>query len=105
MLGRNRDEVIGHTWAALFEQDERTERSNYGCRPSEELSLRVLRFKHENGRPVWLSATEYIDTSDGESLRQGLAIDVSQREELLAKVQLHSDRLRAPSVQKSRSPS
>lgn len=95
MLGRNRDEVVGRAWASLFDQGDGTEGANSGSFPSEELSLRVLRFKHGNGRPVWLSLAEYIDTSEGEPLRQGLAIDVSQREELLAKVQSHSERLRA----------
>jgi len=93
MLGRNRDEVVGRAWATLFEQGDGTDGRNSGCFPSQELSLRVLRFKHGSGRPVWLSLAEYIDTSDGEPLRQGLAIDVSQREELLAKVQSHSERL------------
>ncbi len=95
MLGRNRDEVVGRAWATLFDQGDGTDGAHSGSFPSQELSLRVLRFKHGNGRPVWLSLAEYIDTSDGEPLRQGLAINVSQREELLAKVQSHSDRLRA----------
>lgn len=95
MLGRKREEVVGRAWATLFEQGDGTDGAHSGCFPSQELSLRVLRFKHGNGRPVWLSLAEYIDTSDGEPLRQGLAINVSQREELLAKVQSHSDRLRA----------
>lgn len=93
MLGRARDEVVGCSWHSLFEQGDGGDRS--GSYPNQELSLRVLRFKHGNGRPVWLSLAEYIDTSEGEPLRQGLAIDVTQREELLAKVQSHSERLRA----------
>ncbi|MBT9612751.1 MAG: diguanylate cyclase [Burkholderiales bacterium] len=95
MLGRNRDEVVGRAWATLFEQGDGIDGANSGAFPSQELSLRVLRFKHGSGRPVWLSLAEYIDNSEGEPLRQGLAIDVSQREELLAKVQSHSDRLHA----------
>lgn len=95
MLGRNRNEVVGRAWATLFEHGNGADGANSGSFPNQELSLRVLRFKHGSGRPVWLSLAEYIDTSEGEPLRQGLAIDVSQREELLAKVQSHSERLRA----------
>ncbi len=95
MLGRTRDEVVGRPWALLFEQGDGTAGANSGNYPNQELSLRVLRFSHANGRPLWLSLAEYIDTSNGEPLRQGLAINVSQREELLAKVQSHSERLRA----------
>ena len=95
MLGRKRDAVLGLTWAALFEQDDENHGTRDGAIPNQELSLRVLRLKHGTGRPAWLSLAEYIDTSEGEPLRHGLAIDVSPREELLAKVQLHSDRLRA----------
>lgn len=95
MLGRKREEVVGRAWATLFEQGDGADGAHSGCFPNQELSLRVLRFKHGNGRPVWLSLAEYIDTSEGAPLRQGLAINVSQREELLAKVQSHSDRLRA----------
>ena len=95
MLGRTRDEVVGRSWATLFDLGDGTDGANSGCYPNQELSLRVLRFKHGSGRPTWLSLAEYIDISEGEPLRQGLAIDVSQREELLAKMQIHSDRLRA----------
>ncbi|MEK6664515.1 MAG: EAL domain-containing protein [Pseudomonadota bacterium] len=95
MLGRKREEVVGRAWATLFDLGDGTAGANSGSFPSQELSLRVLCFKHGNGQPVWLSLAEYIDTSEGEPLRQGLAINVSQREELLAKVQSHSDRLRA----------
>ena len=94
MLGRSREEVVNHPWASLFEEGDGTDGSFSGQYPSQELSLRVLRFKHKFGQPVWLSLAEYIDSAEGEPLRQGLAINVSQREELLAKIQLHSDRLR-----------
>lgn len=53
-----------------------------------------IRFEHKLRRPVWLSLAEYIDVTESEPLRQGLAVNVSPREELLAKIQLHSDRLR-----------
>ncbi len=95
MLGRSRDEVVNRPWATLFDNGDGTDGALSGQYPSQELSLRVLRFKHKQGQPVWLSLAEYIDTAQDEPLRQGLAINVSQREELLAKVQLHSDRLRA----------
>lgn len=95
MLGRTREEVVHHPWATLFDTGDGTDGALSGQYPSQELSLRVLRFKHKQGQPVWLSLAEYIDAAQGEPLRQGLAINVSQREELLSKVQLHSDRLRA----------
>jgi len=95
MLGLSREEVVNRPWATLFEVGDGTDGALSGQYPSQELSLRVLRFRHKQGRSVWLSLAEYIDTAQGEPLRQGLAINVSQREELLAKVQLHSDRLRA----------
>ena len=95
MLGYRREDIINHAWAELFEEGDGTDGIQSGQHPSQELSLRVMRFKHKNGQSIWLSLAEYIDTAEGEPLRQGLAINVSQREELLTKVQLHSDRLRA----------
>ena len=94
MLGRTQTEVVGHPWALLFEEDEGSDGARSGQYPNQELSLRVLRFKHKQGSSVWLSLAEYIDVSEGEPLRQGLAINVNEREQLLAKVQVHSDRLR-----------
>ena len=94
MLGRARAEVVDRSWVLLFEAGDGTEDERSGQYPTQELSLRVLRFKHKQGNPVWLSLAEYIDVSEGEPLRQGLAINVSEREQLLAKVQVHSDRLR-----------
>lgn len=93
MLGRSRAEVLFHPWSALFEPSE-TDGSITGEFTSQELSLRVLRFRHANGGTTWLSLAEYVDDSEGEPLRHGLAINVSEREKLLAKVQLNSDRLR-----------
>ncbi len=95
MLGRARAEVVGRSWVLLLGEDGGLEGERSGQYPTQELSLRVLRFKHKQGKPVWLSLAEYIDVSEGEPLRQGLAINVSEREQLLAKVQVHSDRLRA----------
>lgn len=95
MLGQRREDVVNHPWVALFEEGDGYDGTQSGQYLSQELCLRVLRFKHKNGTPIWLSLAEYLDTAAGEPLRQGLAINVSQREELLAKVQLHSDRLRA----------
>jgi diguanylate cyclase (GGDEF)-like protein len=94
MLGRTPEEVLNRSWAALFDESDGSEGVRTGLYANQGLSLRVLRFMHKKGHPVWLSLAEYIDTGEGEPLRQGLAINVSQREELLAKVQVHSDRLR-----------
>jgi diguanylate cyclase (GGDEF)-like protein len=94
MLGRTQTEVVNRSWAALFDENDGTDGTRSGLYADQGLSLRVLRFMHKQGRPVWLSLAEYIDTREGEPLRQGLAINVSEREELLAKVQVHSDRLR-----------
>lgn len=91
MLGHERDEVIGRPWALLFEEAS----GGNGQNLAQELSLRVLRLQTKAGAPVWLSLAEYLDGSGPEPLRQGLAIDVSERELLLSKVQRHSERLRA----------
>lgn len=94
ILGRKCNEVVGKPWATLFDQGDGTDGARSGFYPNQELSLRVLRFQHKEGRPLWLSLAEYAEDSGGEVLRQGLAINVSEREELLAKVQTHSERLR-----------
>lgn len=91
MLGHERDEVIGRPWALLFEDAG----GGNGQNLAQELSLRVLRLQTKAGVPVWLSLAEYLDGSGPEPLRQGLAINVSERELLLSKVQRHSERLRA----------
>lgn len=89
MLGRSAQEVIGHPWADLL------------CHPPADITLyentvpHVVECRHESGGSVWLSVAEYLDRSDGEAVRQGLAIDVSQREALLRQVQTDSKRLQA----------
>ena len=94
MLGRNRDAVVNQDWMTLIAEEAGADSELATQSQNQELSLRVLRFKHANGQSIWLSLAEYIDMTGDEPLRQGLAINVSQREELLAKIQLHSDRLR-----------
>jgi diguanylate cyclase (GGDEF)-like protein len=95
MLGRNRDEVVAQPWSALLDglPDEGGDTAPGQFSP--DLSQRVLQFKRTRGDPVWLSLAEYLDTSETEPVRQGLAINVSERELLLSKVQRHSERLRA----------
>lgn len=90
MLGRNAHEVIGRPWADLL------------CHPSdrdytlhENTVPRVVECNHKSGGSVWLSLAEYFDRSDGEAVRQGLAIDVSRREALLRQIQTDSKRLQA----------
>jgi diguanylate cyclase (GGDEF)-like protein len=94
MLGHERDEVVGRPWALLFEEAV-AKGSGNGQNSAQELSLRVLQLQTKAGEPVWLSLAEYLDTSGPDPLRQGLAINVSERELLLSKVQRHSERLRA----------
>ena len=95
MLRRPREAVVNKPWGALGVEQDSTAMAIADAPSNQDLSVRVVRLLHENGQPVWLSLAEYIDLSGAEPLRQGLAINVSQREELLAKAQLHSDRLRA----------
>lgn len=94
MLGRSRDEVIGKTWSALCDETLEAAESP-GDEAGAGLTLRALKLARKNGEPLWLSLAEYLDTSGPVPVRQGLAIDVSERERLLTKVQRHSGRLRA----------
>jgi diguanylate cyclase (GGDEF)-like protein len=92
MLDRTREEVVGRAWSTLCEDEGEPaeDRANGGG-----LTLRVLKLARQDGTPVWLSLAEYLDAYGAEPLRQGLAIDVSERELLLSKVRRHSERLRA----------
>ncbi|MDX1251370.1 MAG: EAL domain-containing protein [Gammaproteobacteria bacterium] len=90
MLGKSAQEVIDRPWTDLL------------CHPTaEDYTLHegtmshVVECTHKSGGSVWLSVAEYLDRSDGEAVRQGLAIDVSQREALLRQVQTDSKRLQA----------
>lgn len=94
MLGHERGEVIGRPWTVLFEHAA-ADGNGGGQSLAQGLSLRLLQLRRKSGEPVWLSLAEYLDTAGPEPLRQGLAINVSERELLLSKVQQHSDRLRA----------
>ncbi len=61
--------------------------------PAQLVARRTVRV--QNGRkPRWLSVAEYQDTlPDGEPVRYGLAIDVSDREYLFSQVNVQSQRL------------
>lgn len=94
MLGRSRDEAVGRVWSTLYDgADAAPDGDGEGLGTG--LTLRVMRLFRTSGEPIWLSLAEYVDTSGPEPVRQGLAIDVSERELLLSKVQRHSERLRA----------
>ena len=95
MLGYQRNEVVGRPWTLLSEGSEAMEGGSGLQEQGHEFPSRVLRLYRKDGDSVWLSLAEYLDTSEGEPVRQGLAINVSERELLLSKVQRHSERLRA----------
>ena len=95
MLGHAKDEVVGRPWAALFEESDTADSAVPETILGQAVTQRVLQMKRKSGHPVWLSLAEYLETAGAEPLRQGLAINVSEREFLLSKVQRHSERLRA----------
>lgn len=88
-------DVVGCSWVSLLDE------SHGGLGEASldlrglELVRRVLRFKRKGEAPVWLSLAEYITQLDGEEVRYGLAINVSERERLLAALGVQSERLQA----------
>lgn len=91
MLGMHEHEVVGRPWSELVSlEDDATDGSG-----AQDLARRVVRVRA--GRmPRWLSVAEYRDTApDGEPVRHGMAIDVSDREHLLSQVNTQSQRLQA----------
>lgn len=92
MLGKTRAHVIGQKWASLLTEPNQAERMNHGSGPE---PIASLRFNHAGGKPSWLSVAEYTEDLHGESMRNGLAIDVSEREQLLSEVHSQSRRMQA----------
>jgi diguanylate cyclase len=95
MLGRHESEVVGHAWQALLSEPVAAI-----AEPSDAaaaLARRILCVVVPAGdKPRWISVAEYRDTmAGGESVRYGLAIDVSDRERLLSQVNVQSQRLQA----------
>lgn len=92
MLGMDGKQVIGSGWDALMESDLGGSGITRG--PSG-MARRIFRFRRGDGTMAWLSLAEYQEDVDGEMVRQGLAIDVSDRETLFSTVRMQSERLRA----------
>lgn len=93
MLGMTPSEVIQKPWESLLAPA--TGRLSLSDERQDDAASRVMRMQNKNGRPIWLSLAEYIEYGGGEILRYGLAIDVTQRENLLRKVHNQSQRLQA----------
>jgi len=95
MLGRHESEVVGHAWQALFSEPVTTIAETSDDPTA--LARRILCVSVPTGdKPRWVSVAEYRDTmAGGESVRYGLAIDVSDREHLLSQVNVQSQRLQA----------
>ncbi|MDE2089316.1 MAG: hypothetical protein KGJ12_04790, partial [Gammaproteobacteria bacterium] len=89
MIGLDEHGVVGRPWTALLA--DISERD--GPHHDRGIVPRVLCFKRRDGQPVWLRLAEYLDQSAGETVRHGLAIDVSHREKLLFAVNTQSVRL------------
>jgi diguanylate cyclase (GGDEF)-like protein len=92
MLGRREAEVVGRRWRDFVEGG-----AEDGQDEAAELTRRVVRVGiPSRSEPRWLSVAEYRETqSDGDILRHGLAIDVTDRELLLNQVNLQTQRLQA----------
>jgi diguanylate cyclase (GGDEF)-like protein len=92
MLGRSEAEVIGRPWHELVPAEE-----SFTDTEMQELARRVVRVPQpQGGPPRWVAVAEYRSHDAlGDSVRHGLAIDVSDRERLLTQVYLQSQRLQA----------
>jgi diguanylate cyclase (GGDEF)-like protein len=91
MLDLPERDVVGKTLDQLATEDSKTADS----RATENLARRIVRVE-TNRTPRWLSLAEYRETgADGDVLRHGLAIDVSDREHLLNQINIQSLRLQA----------
>jgi diguanylate cyclase (GGDEF)-like protein len=92
MLGRHEAEVVGRPWAELFSP---TDQALDADDPSD-LARRILRAPMPDGKARWIAVAEYRDNGpDGEAVRHGLAIEVTDRERLLSQVNIQSQRLQA----------
>jgi len=94
MLGLRREEVIGRLWSVLLQKKGAGGRRDAVSGPSG-MAHRVVRLMRPDGNRAWLSLAEYEEQSDGETIRYGLAIEVSERERLLSTVRAQSERFHA----------
>jgi diguanylate cyclase (GGDEF)-like protein len=94
MLGRPAPELVGRPWEELVEERPDESADSEG---RQELARRIVQLRlPSGGHPRWLSVAEYREILvDGNVVRHGLAIDVSDREQLLNRVNLQSQRLEA----------
>lgn len=93
MLGRTEKEVVGQPWGNLLTKESRHSSTTQQLEVSE-LAKLVQQFRGPDGKSLWLALAEYEQLDEnGEVTRHGLAIDVSDRERLLAEVRGQSTRL------------
>ena len=90
MLGVRRDEVIGMNWSTLLQI--RGPGARDVRRGPQGMAHRVVRLNRPDGTTAWLSLAEYQEQSEGEVIRYGLAMEVSERERLLSTVRAQSER-------------
>jgi len=91
MLDKSEQQVLHRPWSELICTQGLEARDD----GAQELARRIVRVQ-SNRNPRWLSLVEYLDTqADGEAIRYGLAIDVSDREHLLEEVNTQSLRLQS----------
>lgn len=91
MLGMEEGEVVGHPWSDLLVEHSPLPGVTRQLESSE---VQVRKFVNRKGQPLWLSLAEFEQMDEaGEVICHGLAIDVSERERLLATVRDQSARL------------
>jgi diguanylate cyclase (GGDEF)-like protein/PAS domain S-box-containing protein len=93
MLGMGLDELQDKPWSELLVEGGIVDA--VPLLPVDQMSRKVLQFRHGDGRLLWISLSEYEEGSGDQRYRYGLAIDVTQRERLLATVRTQSERLKA----------
>jgi diguanylate cyclase (GGDEF)-like protein len=81
MLGKSADRVIGQPWYSLLANNAVT--GTLAARQYRSVTHQVLKFNGPDDSLLWLSIAEYQDQVEGEVIRYGLAIDVTERELLL----------------------
>ncbi len=92
ILGRPEPEVLGQVWQELVKEG-----GHASSQSAEGVSQRVVQLPESTGRRArWIAVAEYREALPGsEPVRHGLAIDATDREELLSRVNLQSQRLQS----------